>query len=373
MTEQRTPERATNPAGAEVADALATAHATPRTPPADEAGAALVLEHGGSPNELPAVLAQAYRALGPGAPLVVRLSAHTGWSGPVERFRDRLAGIAFAAGFTNTRIVRGTDGVVEIRARRAPGEPPGERRQLLSVVMPVFNERETLDEVIERVLAKEIDGVDIELVIVESNSGDGSREAVLRYAEHPRVRLLLEERPEGKGHAVRAGLAAARGDYVLIQDADLEYDIDDYDALLEPLRQIEAGFVLGYRRRSDGARWGVRHFETQVLVGWLMNIGNMVFLRLFNTVYRAHLRDPFTMYKVFRRDCLTGLRLECNRFDFDWELTGKLLRAGYHPVEVPVRYQSRSFAEGKKVSVIVDPLSWVVACFKYRVAPLYED
>jgi hypothetical protein len=92
---------------------------------------------------------------------------------------------------------------------------------------------------------------------------------------------------------------------------------------------------------------------------------------LFNLVYEQRLKDPFTMYKVFRRDCLTGINLECDRFDFDWELTAKLIRRGHIPIEIPVWYHSRSFSEGKKISLLSDPVSWVKACFKYRFVPLY--
>ena len=361
MTEQRIPERSCD--------------ATPALPDVVELASAatpLELEHDGDPISLAAVLSEAYAMLAPGATIRVLLPARAEWAGRTARYRDRLTAAFFAAGFEKTLVTARVEGSVEVCATRSALAPPADRRQILSVVMPIYNERATLGAAITRVLDKEIPGVDIELVIVESNSTDGSRAEVLTYKGHPRVHIVLEEQPAGKGHAVRAGLAAAHGDYVLIQDADLEYDVDDYDALLAPLRDLSAGFVLGYRRRSDGARWGVRHFETQVLVGRLMNIGNIVFLCLFNAVYGSRLRDPFTMYKVFRRDCLAGMRLECNRFDFDWELTGKLLRAGYRPIEVPVHYQSRSFAEGKKVSVLADPLSWVVACFKYRFSPLYD-
>ena len=212
--------------------------------------------------------------------------------------------------------------------------------------------------------------VEIDVVIVESNSTDGSREKVLRHSQHPRVRVILEDRPRGKGHAVRAGLEAARGDFILIQDADMEYDVDDYDALLEPLRAYEVGFVLGMRTNIDGS-WGLRDFEHHRWASHVMNIGHAGFLMLFNTVYRQRLKDPFTMYKVMRRDCLNGLSLECNRFDFDWELTAKLVRAGYHPREIPVKYRSRSFSEGKKIGFVKDPLTWVRACFKYRFVRLY--
>ena len=103
-----------------------------------------------------------------------------------------------------------------------------------------------------------------------------------------------------------------------------------------------------------------------------MNIGHLLFAGLFNLVFRQRLQDPFTMFKVFRRDCLHGLTFECERFDFDWELVAKLIRAGFVPLEIPVRYQSRSFAEGKKVSLFGDPLTRIVTCFKCRFVRLYE-
>ncbi|HET7697876.1 MAG TPA: glycosyltransferase family 2 protein [Vicinamibacterales bacterium] len=240
----------------------------------------------------------------------------------------------------------------------------------LSVVMPVFNERATFPIVIEQLLRKSIPGVDIAVVIVESNSNDGTRDAVAEVAGHERVTVVYEDRPRGKGHAVRTGLAHATGDYILIQDADLEYDLDDYDALLEPLIAGRAAFVLGSRHGKEGASWKVRHFADQLAVSWYMNLGHVLFTALFNVTYGTRLHDPFTMFKVFRRDCLDGLTFEANRFDFDWELVGKLVRAGYTPLEIPVNYRSRSFNEGKKVSLVRDPLTWIRACFKYRFQPL---
>ena len=131
-----------------------------------------------------------------------------------------------------------------------------------------------------------------------------------------------------------------------------------------------AAFVLGSRHGKDGATWKVRHFADQAHVSWFMNLGHVLFTALFNVTYGTRLRDPFTMYKVFRRDCLYGLTFEANRFDFDWELVGKLVRAGYTPLEIPVNYESRSFGEGKKVLLFRDPLTWIRACFKYRFVPL---
>jgi SAM-dependent methyltransferase len=235
----------------------------------------------------------------------------------------------------------------------------------LSVVIPAFNEAATFEPLMESVLRKEVPGLEIELVVVESNSTDGTRELALQYQDHPRVQLILEDQPRGKGHAVRTGLERARGDFILIQDADLEYDLEDYDALLEPLVTGREAFTLG--ARHGGGVWKMRQFTGQRLLSSLLNAGHWFFTTLVNVLFLQRLKDPFTMYKVFRRDCLYGLRFECNRFDFDFELLIKLLRKGYQPVELPVNYRSRSFKEGKKVTIFGDPISWLKACLKLRL------
>jgi glycosyltransferase involved in cell wall biosynthesis len=244
---------------------------------------------------------------------------------------------------------------------------------LLSVIVPVYNEQRTFVEMMEELLAKTIEGVDIEVVIVESNSTDGSRELALQYQNHPRVRLILEPRPYGKGHAVRAGLQAAKGSFVLFQDADLEYDINDYDALIAPLLRYQNNFVLGSRHGGRKNNWKVRQFIDSPGLATFFNFGHVLFLTLFNVLYRQQLSDPFTMFKVFRSECLYGLEFECNRFDFDYEIVIKFLRKGYKPVELPVNYRSRSMREGKKVTLIHDPLTWIRALFKFRTGPLYAD
>jgi glycosyltransferase involved in cell wall biosynthesis len=283
---------------------------------------------------------------------------------PAGGIPNALGCALFRAGFEHP-VVRQAKGHVVASGRRGATPPPSERTQLLSVILPVYNEHNTVTKVLDQLLAKEIPGIDMEVIVVESNSTDGSRDDVLAYAGDARLRVVLEDRPRGKGHAVRRGLQAARGDYVLFQDADLEYDLDDYERLLEPLRAFETGFVLGSRIKSKHT-WGMRHFEREVAMSHVMNVGHIGFLALFNTVYGQKLRDPFTMYKVFRRDCLTGLTLESNRFDFDWEITAKLIRCGYVPTEVPVHYVSRPFSEGKKVRPLHDPFTWIRACMKYR-------
>lgn len=245
-------------------------------------------------------------------------------------------------------------------------------RPKLSVIVPAFNEAATFDTLMQALLAKELPGTDIEVVIVESNSSDGTREMARRFSGHPRVRLVLEDKPRGKGHAVRTGLQHATGEFILIQDADLEYDLDDYDALIEPLRRGRLAFVLG--SRHGGNAFKMRSFANQWMLSTFLNLGHLFFTTLINVLFglgaKVWLKDPFTMFKVFRRDCLTGLTFQCNRFDFDYELLIKLVRKGYRPVEIPVNYRSRSFKEGKKVSVFRDPLTWLVALARLRVVKI---
>jgi len=236
---------------------------------------------------------------------------------------------------------------------------------VLSVIVPVFNEVKTFGVLMQALLQKEVPGLRLEIIIVESNSTDGSRELAQTFRTHPRVKLIQEDLARGKGAAVRAGLSAANGDYVLIQDADLEYDLEDYDALLEPLVAGRCAFVLGSRHGGHNV-WKMRRFTGQRGLSVFLNFGHQVFATLINVLFLNRLRDPFTMYKVFRRDCLYGLDFKCNRFDFDFELLIKLLRKGYRPVELPVNYRSRSFTEGKKVRMFRDPLTWLRALAKLR-------
>jgi SAM-dependent methyltransferase len=245
----------------------------------------------------------------------------------------------------------------------AKKSPPTDCHRL-SIIMPAYNEAETIKSAIEKVLSKNLAGMEIELIVVESNSRDGTREIVLNYKDHPGVSIILEDEPRGKGHAVRAGLGNATGDFILIQDADNEYDIEDYDALLEPLRDGREAFVLG--ARHGGGAWKMREFSDQAFRAFLLNLGHWIFATLLNVLYGVWLRDPFTMYKVFRRDCIDGMTFESDRFDFDFELVIKLIRRGYRPIEIPVNYRSRSFVEGKKVRMFADPITWLIALIKFR-------
>ncbi|MBX7220720.1 MAG: glycosyltransferase [Blastocatellia bacterium] len=237
-------------------------------------------------------------------------------------------------------------------------------RQKVSVIVAAYNEAATIEQVLNLLLKKKIPDLDMEIVVVESNSTDGTREIVQRFEQYPQVQVILEDKPSGKGHAVRTGLRHATGDFILIQDADLEYDLEDYDVLLEPLKMHREAFVLG--SRHGGTAWKMRQFTGQPILSMALNFGHWFFTTLVNICFGLSLRDPFTMYKVFRRDCLHGLRFHCNRFDFDYELLVKLVRKGYRPIEIPVNYHSRSFKEGKKVSMWRDPFNWLWAIARLR-------
>jgi len=245
---------------------------------------------------------------------------------------------------------------------------PKAQRHKLSIIVPAFDEAATLEPVLESLMQKNLEGFDKEIVIVESNSTDGTRDIVLKYRNQPGVKVILEDRPRGKGHAVRTGLAHATGDFILIQDGDQEYDIEDYDVLLEPLAAGRRAFILG--SRHGGRTWKVRQFKGKPFTGALLNFGHWIFKTMVNVVFGLKLDDPFTMYKVFRRDCIAGITFECNRFDFDYELLIKIVRKGYSAIEIPVNYRSRTFSEGKKVSVVRDPWTWVRAIFKFRSVDL---
>jgi len=292
--------------------------------------------------------------------IAVRLRKH---AAPLVSFAARgLARLAPTA-MRQSMFRLAPSGIVSVSVK-----VPQPARRKLSIIVPAYDEAATLEPVLQNVIQKELEGLDKEIVIVESNSTDGTREIVMKYANHPSVRVILEDRPRGKGHAVRTGLAHATGDFIMIQDGDQEYDIEDYDVLIEPLAAGRKAFVLG--SRHGGRTWKVRQFKGKPFTGALLNFGHWCFKTIVNVVFRLKLDDPFTMYKLFRRDCIAGITFECNRFDFDYELLIKIVRKGYKPIEIPVNYRSRSFSEGKKVSVFRDPWTWIRAIAKYRSVPL---
>ena len=237
---------------------------------------------------------------------------------------------------------------------------------LLSIIVPVYNEKATFSNMMGQLVAKNISGLQKEIIVVEGNSNDGTKTDVMKFGGLPEIKLIFLEKAQGKGHAVRQGLKIARGDIILIQDADLEYDMNDYDALLAPILSLETDLVLGSRHLGH---WKIRKFKGKVIFSSCLNFGHLFFTFLFNKLYGQNLSDPWTMYKVFRRECLHGVVFESNRFNFDVELVSKLVRLGFDPLEIPVSYESRSFEEGKKINIWMDPWTWLWALIKYRLVP----
>ncbi len=243
----------------------------------------------------------------------------------------------------------------------------------VSLIIPIFNEGDTALALLKSVMAQPLPGdLQKEMIIIESNSTDGTRELVQKFVQENagnspvKIELILEETPRGKGHAVRQGIQKATGDIILIQDGDLEYSVTDYPLLLQPLIDGHVDFVLGSRHLSAGG-WKIRKFEQSPMTAFYMNLGGMFFHTLFNILYQVKLTDPTTMYKVFLKKCIDGVAFESNRFDFDFELVAKLIRLGYIPLEVPISYSSRGFEKGKKVRAFRDPFMFLWVIFKFRI------
>jgi len=226
------------------------------------------------------------------------------------------------------------------------------RYRLLSVVVPVFNERSTVAEILRRMRAVSLP-LEREIVVVDDGSSDGS-DKILAALEDSTVRVITHTTNRGKGAAIRTGLEAARGDLVLVQDADLEYDPDDWPRLLEPVLKGKAQVVYGSRFTGERKNMLPSH--------WL---GNRFLTLLTNVLYRSTLSDMETCYKLFDRRVLDGMAIEANRFEFEPEITAKVLRRGYRIYEVPISYAGRELAEGKKITWR-DGIAALVTLVKYR-------
>ncbi|CCW34402.1 glycosyl transferase [Chthonomonas calidirosea] len=226
----------------------------------------------------------------------------------------------------------------------------------LSVLIPVYNEQQTILEILRRVRSVNIPK---EIIIVDDGSTDGTRELLRTHVEgqFDDVAVIYHERNRGKGAAIRTAIAHATGDYVIIQDADLEYDPREYPSLLEPLLDGRADVVFGSRFLGGGPH--------RVLYFW-HRVGNGFLTLLSNMLTNLNLTDMEACYKVFKREIIQSLPLRCNRFDFEPEVTAKVAKRHYRIYEVPISYSGRDYTEGKKVSW-KDGLIAIWTIIKYRL------
>lgn len=239
----------------------------------------------------------------------------------------------------------------------------------LSVIMPVYNEISTIQEIIEQVRAVDLRvriwanhaneqeiKVERELVIVDDGSNDGTREVLEQYRDQSDIHIIFHQQNTGKGGAVWTGLQNATGDLCIIQDADLEYDPRDYPALLKPILEHRVQVVYGSRFRGG---------PSKAMFFWHM-VGNRFLTFVTNVLYNTILTDMETCYKVFTREVASQLHLQAPGWGFDPEITAQILLLGYRIYEVPIAYAGREFEEGKKISWR-DGFTVLGVLLKYRI------
>ncbi len=222
----------------------------------------------------------------------------------------------------------------------------------LSVIIPCFNEKRTIEGILKAV--KDV-GLASEIIVVDDGSVDGTRDILKNLPPDPLIRVICHDQNQGKGAAVRTGFAAAQGDILLIQDADLEYDPRDYPMLLKPIEEGRAKVVYG-SRFLGGPR--------KTMFFWNM-VANRTLTFITNILYNTILSDMETCYKVFKAEVVRDLPLRSRRFEFEPEITAKVLKRGYRIYEVPISYNGREWDEGKKIRWTDGPIAaWTL--LKYR-------
>ena len=223
----------------------------------------------------------------------------------------------------------------------------------LSIIMPVYNEKNTIEQIIRRVSA--VEGIEKELIIVDDFSTDGTRELLRKYQNNCNIAIVFHDQNLGKGMAIRTGLEKVTGDLVIIQDADLEYDPNDYLKLVQPIMEDGAFVVYGSRSLSHKNKMSyLRYFIGGQVVTWWTNL-----------LYGCRLTDEPTCYKLFRADLLKSVKLNCKRFEFCPEVTAKIRKRGIEILEVPISYNPRKIKEGKKIRW-KDGIQAIWTLLKYR-------
>lgn len=222
----------------------------------------------------------------------------------------------------------------------------------LSVIIPVYNEVESIQTIVKRVQATKKAH---EIILVDDGSKDGTRDILKTFEGKKGLRIILHEKNQGKGAAVRTGMSAAQGDILLIQDADLEYDPRDYPELLRPLEEGLADVVYGSRFLGRAHR---------VTMFWHL-MANKLLTLMTNILYDTILTDMETGYKVFRKEVVAGMVIRANSFNFEPEFTAKILKRKYRIFEVPITFNPRDYSQGKKIK-LHDAFEAVWALVKYR-------
>lgn len=226
----------------------------------------------------------------------------------------------------------------------------------LSVIIPVYNEEKTIKKVIDKVKKTKLKNIKKEIIIVDNFSEDGTRD-ILKNLNDSSLKIFYHGKNMGKGASIKTGIKNSTGDIILIQDADLEYNPDDYGKLLKPIIDDKGKVVYG--SRIDAARSSPENMYR------LYYLGNLLLTFMTNLLYGVRISDMATGYKVFRKDVIKGINLKSSGFDFDTEITAKMLKRGYKIHEVPISFVGRSFEEGKKIRWI-DGVKAAYYLIKYR-------
>lgn len=228
----------------------------------------------------------------------------------------------------------------------------------LSVIMPVYNEEKTIKDIVNKVKKIKINDIVKEIIIVDDYSTDTTKH-ILKNLKGNSTKVFYHKKNMGKGAAIKTGFKNSTGDIIIIQDADLEYNPDEYERLLKPIMENKTKVVYG--SRLNAIRKDIKNMYK------LHYIGNMFLTLITNLLYGAKISDMETGYKVFRREVIKNINLRANRFDFEPEITAKIIKKGYKIYEVPISFSGRKFEEGKKITWI-DGIKAAYYLIKYRFA-----